>query len=498
MSESSPLVVGLSGSVRNACAAACGPDRVLGICPQERITRVRGAGFNASGLPDEALDEVLRHSGRSRSDVATYALADPGPIPRGLPGVVLDHHHAHACAAFLPSPFESAAIVVCDHESPHVSVWEGRGASVTRVDWPWHGAGFAELYFQCADAMGFNAAAHRMEALARLDPNRRAEWVAPLFVLHEDHITLAADWREKVTATCGNGTHAERAPVAAALQARIGDLMVEFLSKIRQRLGLGHACLGGSFFYNSHFNARAKLAGVFEDVFVPMDPGNSGLAVGAALYVGHLRRQPISPFLGPAYTPDDVKAILDNCKLTYRWVSETDVIGLTVEALRKGQMVGWFEGGMESCPRALGARSILASPFNRYVLDNLNRFLKHRDPWRGYALSGLKEWVNNHFVGPVVSPFMECDFTPRESALFQHVLPRGDAAVRVQTVDTDGPPRFRALLRAFGEAAEGPMLVNTSFNGFQEPIVCSPRDAIRVFYGSGIDMLVFGQFVLTK
>ena len=498
MNPSSPLVAGLSGSARNACVALCSPESVLGICPQERVTRVRGAGFNQSRLPDEALDELLRRAGRSRSDVTTYALAEIGPSPDGIKVVHVDHHCAHACTTFLPSPFESAAILVCDHEPPHLSVWNGHGTSVTRIDWPWHGPGFAELYSQCAEAIGFRGAEQRMEALARLNPDHRAEWVRPLFAVEENRVRLAADWRQRVAGACGQGTHSERALTAAALQARIGDLLVEFLSIVRRRVGLQHVCLGGSLFYNSHFNSRARLSGVFDEVFVPMDPGNAGLALGAALHVGGLARRPVSPFLGPSYGSDDVKAVLDNCKLTYRWVSEADTIALTVDALGKGQLVGWFEGAMECGPRALGARSILASPFSRYVLDNLNRFLKHRDLWRGYALSGLAEAVDACFEGPSVSPFMECDYAPKDRAGFQYVLPGPAAAVRVQTVGPDAPPRFRALLRAFGDAAAYPVLVNTSFNGFQEPIVCSPRDAIRVFYGSGIDMLVFGQLVLTK
>lgn len=295
------------------------------------------------------------------------------------------------------------------------------------------------------------------------------------------------------------GSHEEKAAVAAALQSRIGDLLVEVLSQVRQRAPQERrVCLGGSLFYNSHFNSKAKLSGTFDDVFIPMDPGNAGLSLGAAVHVGRVQRQPVTPFLGPSYNPDEIKETLDNCKLTYRWVSDADAITVAVEALRKGQLVAWFEGAMECGPRALGARSILASPFSPYVLDNLNRFLKHREPWRGYALSGLDSAVREHFNGPKASPFMECDYAPKDRMRFQHVLPAPRATVRVHTVGNDGPPQFQALLRTFGEASGCPVLVNTSFNGFQEPIVCSPRDALRVFYGTGIDMLVFGQFILTK
>src|SRR5262249_53584004 len=143
-------------------------------------------------------------------------------------------------------------------------------------------------------------------------------------------------------------------------------------------------------------------------------------------------------------------------------------------------------------------RSIVANPFAPYVLDNLNRFLKQRDSWWGYAVSGLESVVHDHFEGPATSPFMECDFVPRDRERFRHILPGPRASVRVHTAGADAPPRFRALLAAFGEATGIPILVNTSFNGFHEPIVCSPRDAVRVFFGTGIDLLVLGQFVIHK
>lgn len=492
------LTVGLSGPHQNASVTLCAPDRVVGSCQQERITRVRGAGFNATGLPDEALDELLRGVGRARRDVTAYAFAGSDPPP-GVDATCLDHHVAHACSAFLPSPFESAAVVVCDHESPHVSIWDGNGTSLRQIEWHWHGDGFAGLYSRCADLLGFGGADHRMEALARLESTHRAEWTTPLFELGQDCLRVSADWQQRVASECAGRAPREQAMVASALQARIGDLLVELLSHVRTRVPhCTRLCLGGSLFYNSYFNTRARLSRVFDEVFVPVDPGNAGLSLGVALHVGRLARQPVTPFLGPSFCADDIKATLENCKLTYQWVSETGAITLAIDALRKGQLVAWFEGAMECGPRALGGRSILASPFAPYVLDNLNRFLKHREPWRGYALSGLDAAVREHFEGPVSSPFMECDFVPKNYALFRHFLPGARAAVRVQTVGDEAPPRFRALLRAFGEAAGCPVLANTSFNGFREPIVCSPRDAVRVFFGTGIDLLVLGQFVLTK
>jgi carbamoyltransferase len=131
-------------------------------------------------------------------------------------------------------------------------------------------------------------------------------------------------------------------------------------------------------------------------------------------------------------------------------------------------------------------------------LENLNRFLKCREPWRGYAVSGLQESVPDYFAGPGEAPFMECDYLPRDPALFRHILPAAGAALRVQTVNGNAPARFRQLLESFGHLTGTPFLVNTSFNGFHEPLVCSPRDAVRVFYGSGIDVLLLDRFLITK
>ena len=166
--------------------------------------------------------------------------------------------------------------------------------------------------------------------------------------------------------------------------------------------------------------------------------------------------------------------------------------------LQQGRLVGWFEDRMEWGPRALGARSILANPFSPYVLENLNRFLKRRESWRGYALSTLADAARALFSGPDEAPFMECDYRPLDVERFRSVMPSDAAHVRLHVVAENGPRRFRSVLETFGAATGVPCLVNTSFNGFHEPIVCTPRDAVRVFFGSGLDVLILDRFVLTK
>jgi carbamoyltransferase len=157
---------------------------------------------------------------------------------------------------------------------------------------------------------------------------------------------------------------------------------------------------------------------------------------------------------------------------------------------------------MEWGPRALGHRSILANPLSPYVLENLNLFLKHRPRHRAYGISVPVERAATWLDGPPVSRFMEYEYAVRDADLFRHVMPTGTRAVRAQTIaepaDDADLALYRELHERFGQATGLPVLVNTSFNGFSEPMVCSPRDAIRVFFGTGLDLLVLDRFVLTK
>lgn len=497
------MTAGLGGVTNHGSVALVEAGEVRGVCEQERVTRVRRAGFNASGLPDEALDTLLERLGRKRADISRYVVARSAGRDVGPAGAVaIEPHLALAHTAYLTSPHQAVAILVVDHEAPGVSVWIGRGQDVRPIDWPWSGPSLADVYTRCAALMGFTARAggQRMEALARLSPDARDESLASMLRLAPNRLNLQSGWERWVTDRCAgaDGSPQRQAAVAAALQNQLGDLLLQLVQAVHAKASVDTLCLAGSLFYNSAFNSLVKRRGPFAHVFVPVAPGDAGQSVGAALQAEGVAPRMLSPFLGPAYQSHEIKATLENCKLAYRWESEDDAIGIAVQALQRGHLVGWFDGAMEWGSRALGARCILANPFAPAVLENLNHFLKQREAWRGYALSGLEATIRADFEGPADSPFMECDYRVKDAEKYRPILPTPGAAVRAHTVGAAAPPRFRKLLTAFGAASGSPVLVNTSFNGFHEPIVCSPRDAIRVFFGTGIDVLVFDQFVLMK
>lgn len=495
------IVAGIGGGWRSGAVAVVKEGQLAGVCAQERVTRARNAGVNRSGVPDEALDLLLQRLGLSRGSVDRWIAADGDGAVVAAPIERVDNHYAHAATAYLTSPFTSSAVVVCDVDAPEVSVWIGDGAGLQRVPWPWTGPGFTRVLSRCGAAVGLNPvdADRRLAALAQLQPSSRDVRVDALIARASDSLAVAADLEQQIGGLArAEGRGSLPTALAAALQARITDLLMEFLGEVRVRTGLARLCLGGSLFYSSSVNSRVRLSGLFPDVFIPPDPGEGGNAVGAALSASATRIESASPFLGPAYSAQETKEVLDNCKLQYEWVSEEGAISAALKGIEQGHLVGWFQGQMEWGPRALGARSILANPQAPYVLENLNRFLKQRESWRGYAVSGLQEAVRTHFDGPAEAPFMECDYRPRNPDVFRHVLPAPEASLRVHTVSSDAHPMFRRLLEAVGHATGVPFLVNTSFNGFHEPIVCSPRDAIRVFYGSGLDLLVLNQFIVRK
>jgi carbamoyltransferase len=262
--------------------------------------------------------------------------------------------------------------------------------------------------------------------------------------------------------------------------------------------------MAGGVALNCVMNARVRDRGPFRRIWVQPAAGDAGTALGAALWVdaqvsptsGARRSTMEHVFWGPAYGDDEIEALLRRAKLPYRRLA--DVAEETAGVLERDRIVGWFQGAMEFGPRALGARSILASPINASMQDRLND-IKDREDFRPVAPVVLEEDAGEWFVDAQVSPFMLFVFDVRADKAgripaVRHV----DGTARVQTINRTQHPLYYDLLRAFKRRTGVPVLVNTSFNVRGEPIVCTPRDAVSAFFASPLDALVIGSFLLEK
>ena len=297
-----------------------------------------------------------------------------------------------------------------------------------------------------------------------------------------------------------------RKQLAASVQQTCCTVAAELAERYRKQTGAKSLCLAGGLFLNPVVVSHVEKNTGFDHVFVQPAAGNEGTSLGAAWYVHHHvqgspRQNAVSKMdWGPSYSNQEIKQVLENCKARIRFhVSDEQRLEETIQLLAAGKIVGWFHGAAEFGPRALGNRSLLASPWAPYVKENLNEYVKHREAFRPFAISVMAERAADYFEYTDSARFMSTlgKAKPEAARLLDgFLLPGG--RVRLHVVERAVNPLLWRLLERFGQLASAPMLVNTSFNLFGEPLVVSPRDAVRSYFCSGVDALIIGSFSLTK
>jgi carbamoyltransferase len=297
----------------------------------------------------------------------------------------------------------------------------------------------------------------------------------------------------------------QRRAIAASLQQACTEIVISLVKHYLQSENLQHVCLGGGLFLNTLLVSGVENEIGVDRVFVPPAPGNPGCAIGSAMLMTHQKSQKVkrgsdSVYWGPSFARSEIKDTLDNCKTRYSLqVTEDRKIDTAVQLLESGKIVGWYQGATEFGPRALGNRSVLASPWAAYVKENLNDYIKHREWFRPFALAVPEEDCSKWFQASHSCRYMNSLATVVEGG---PGLPEGfilpGNRVRLHVVSRQANSLFWRLLKRFGEIAPAPILVNTSFNLFGEPLVVRPRDAMRSYFCSGIDALIIDNFVLSK
>jgi carbamoyltransferase len=435
--------------------------------------------------------------------------------------VIMDHHTAHAASAFYASPFEEATVLTLDREGDLRcgARWHGHGGHLDLDRELYFPDSVGDVYTRVTELLGYqpNADEHKVQWLSTSGDDRFVglfaevlgtdsnDWPRPARAFFDSHKLGAGGFSARLYKGLGIDDGATvppqlRAHVAAGVQRAVERAVVGMAGRGR------NLAIAGGLGLNALLVAALERCGKWEHVFVQPASGNAGTAIGAAFYGWHnIHRKPrlggmCTLFLGPEFGREEIKQVLENCKLRFRHLLTTgEVIATAVQELNESKIIAWMHGRMEFGPRALGNRSILASPLNAYSTVNLNEFIKHREPFRKFAASVPDELASIYFeTGPNARFLATVGRVRAEHRETFEAAILGDDMVRVHSVRRDDNPLYWELLHAFGKTTGLPVLYNTSFNLFGDPLVCTPRDAVRSFYSSGIDSLFVGQFLVQK
>ncbi len=495
-------ILGIGGVLNDAAAAVIKNGEIAAAVEEAKLTRRPEPGR----LPEAAIAACLKIARLTPGDIDHVALARPLPTGSALPSALrvftkakvdtVDHHAAHAAAAYYVSPFEEATVITLDREGDLRcgAKWHGAGNTLTIEEEILYPDSIAELYGHVTELLGLRARSdeHRIQWLSMTGKPRFADLFSQ--IIHDRAIDSTA---AEHLSGLGNDI-SNRADIAASMQHALETYVMRIAD------GATNVCLGGGVAWNAVLISALERR--YKGVFAQPAAGNAGTALGAALHAWHgvagraSRLDAGSYYLGPDFTIQEVKEALENCKLRFRLLETIPArIDAAVSQLETNHIVAWMQGRMEFGPRALGNRSILASPRDPYSTENLNTFIKHRESSRKFAASVPAEIASEYFeTGPNARHLATVGTVrPQYKEQFRTAILSGDA-VRVHTVSKEDNPLYWRLLHAFGAKTGLPVLYNTSFNLFGEPLVCTPRDAVRSFYSSGIDAMVAGNFLLEK
>jgi carbamoyltransferase len=468
-----------------------------------------------------------------------------------------DHHMSHAASTLFCSPYEEAAIVTIDGVGEWTTAAIGQGKAA------WSGEAQNEivlsqevrfpnslglLYSAFTAFLGFkvNNGEYKVMGMAPYGTPRYVDRVRKVvdvaddgsFRLNMDYFAFHESTEQTYSAkfeqlfgqqrdsksefftrqfgfTPGREAEADQnqhyADVAASIQAVTEDILLKLANEAHRRTGLDALCMAGGVALNSVANGRILRETPFKKLFVQPAAGDSGCALGAALYVYHILLQKPRRFVlehaywGEEHDEANVRAFLDQNSIAYQHFENDDkLMDRVVDLLLEGKVVGWYQGRFEWGPRALGNRSILADPRREEMKDIVNTKIKFREPFRPFAPVVLEERTREFFeienpeeVYParymlVVTPVCE-----DKRDVIPAVTHIGGTA-RIQTVRREWNPRYYEIVRKFGEATGVPVLLNTSYNLRGEPIVNSPADAFHTFSHSDMDAVVYGPYFVQK
>ncbi|MEX0813234.1 MAG: carbamoyltransferase [Chitinophagales bacterium] len=472
-----------------------------------------------------------------------------------------EHHLAHAASTFFVSPFEESAILTIDGvgEWATASLAMGKGNDIQilkELHFP-HSLGL--LYSAFTYFLGFrvNSGEYKLMGLAPYgnpeDPQTKefvdliksklidlkadgSVWLDQSYFDYATGLRMAND--KKWEQLFGFARRSEKEALqqkhcnlAMAIQQVTEEVVLKMAEYLKELTGQQNICLSGGVALNCVANGKLEEAGIFENIYIQPAAGDAGGALGAAIsthfmYLQNERTAPkngidsiLYSYLGPEFSNAEIQSTLDGFKADYQLLETHQISKETAKLLADGKVVGWFQGGMEWGPRALGNRSILGDPGRSDMQKKLNLKIKYREGFRPFAPIVIEEDAHQFFEMKGPSPYMlmvkpvqqsirkplPSDFYDMELMerlkIERSTLPaitHLDFSARIQTVSKDSNERLYDLLQNFKQEKGYGVLVNTSFNVRGEPIVCTPEDAYHCFMNTEMDALAIGDFLLLK
>jgi predicted NodU family carbamoyl transferase len=450
--------------------------------------------------------------------------------------VFVPHHLAHGASAYHFAAADSAAVLVMDGqgETESTSLMHGRGGKLAILECLPPSWSFGYLYEAVCEYVGLrwndagklmglagHGRRHELPVLTVDGTDVRFHDVPRDLrssVTADEHGEILGFWRRRlpeILSAPGNyRTGAGSKPgctrrdpfefrdLAASVQWALERAVTALATRAVELTGEGSLVLAGGVALNASANGALLDHPMITDLFVQPVAHDSGVSLGAAAYVAAAGGDRIQPMagtvaLGPEFSPDQARQALDSAGIAYSAVDEPP--RATADLIAGGKVVGWFQGRAEAGPRALGHRSILALPNDAGLRDHINRDVKQREMWRPFAPSMLRDAAARYLGRDASFPYMivatdvPADMQPTIAGVVH-----ADGTTRPQTVSPQVDPLYAALLAAVGEGTGHPVVLNTSFNGRDEPIVGSPADAIAAFRAMPLDALVIGPYIAAR
>src|ERR1700752_5080833 len=450
----------------------------------------------------------------------------------------IEHHRAHLASCFFVSPFERAALLSIDGFGDFIStMWAvGEGNSIDvlgQVEYP-HSTGI--VYTATTQFLGFPhygdegkvmglapygkpSYIEEFRDIIRTEEGGKFRLNLDYFRHHAEGVEMTWDQGSPVIGRIFSDQFAQtfgpsRDPgatlgdrerdIASSLQLRLEEVAFHVLNHLHEQTGLTDLGLSGGVAYNSVMNGKILLNTPFRRVYVQPAAGDSGTALGVCyqIHTGILkldrREIMVGAYPGPEFSDEEVRKALDSANVKYDGFDNETITKRAAKDIADGLVVGWFQGRMEFGPRALGNRSIVVDPRRAEMKDVLNARIKKREPFRPFAPSILEERVGDYFEQTHPAPTMLMVYQIRQDRREEiPAVTHVDGSGRLQTVSREVNERYYQLISDFNELTGVPVILNTSFNE-NEPIVCTPEEAINCFLKTRMDVLYLGNYAVRR